>query len=58
MRNPVPVVRNADKIRSTVFNFNDDIGRAGIERIFDQFLDHGRWALDDLSCGDLIGDMR
>ena len=34
-----------------------DALRAGVDRVFDQFLDHRRRALDDLAGGDLVREI-
>ena len=39
------------------FHGNGEVSRAGIDRVFDEFLDHRGRALDDFARGDLIGEI-
>jgi hypothetical protein len=38
-------------------NFHTAASGAGIERVFEQFLDHGRGTVHHLAGGDLVGDL-
>ena len=51
------VVGDANQRASTDGQFNLDPGGAGVQGVFNQFLDDGGWALDHLAGGDSIDDM-
>ncbi len=51
------IVGNADQAAAAGFDFHAHIGRARVERIFEQFLDHRSGPLDNFAGGDLIGDL-
>ncbi len=51
------VVRDADELAAAAFDFDADAGGAGIERVFEQFLDHGRGTVHHFAGGDLVGDL-
>ena len=53
---PGPVVVNADETLASPIEFNTEVGGAGIERVFQQFLDDRRRALNDFTGGNLIGN--
>jgi len=55
-RHTAAVVADSNTLTTAVFDREIDRGRAGVERVLDQFLDDGRWAFDDLARGDLVGD--
>src|ERR1700736_1335636 len=48
------VVGDADQAAAAAIGEHVDAGRAGIERVLDQFLDHARRTLDHLAGGDAI----
>ena len=48
------VVADADQAHAAFLQVDVDAARAGIERVLDQFLDHGRGPFDDLAGGDLV----
>jgi hypothetical protein len=50
------IVAYPDQAHAAVFKIDVDALRAGIDRVFDQFLDHRRRALDDFAGGDLIDE--
>jgi hypothetical protein len=47
------IVGNGDALDPALFQAHRDVAGAGIERILEQFLDHGRWPIDDLAGRDL-----
>jgi hypothetical protein len=51
---PAAVVNHADQLTASVFDFDDDVGRAGIDRVLDQLLHDRRRPLDDLAGGDAV----
>ncbi len=53
-RNAVPVVGDADQRRTARLDRDVDGGRARVERILDELLDHARRPLDHLARGDLV----
>ena len=53
-RNTVPVVRDANQFPPAVLDLDRDPRRAGVERVFEQFLHHGRGAFDHFAGGDAI----
>ena len=57
-RNAAAVVGNADLGNSAFADGDDDTGRAGVQRVFHQLLDHRCRAFDDLAGRDLGGDVR
>ena len=48
------VVDDAEEGAAAVFDLDGDVGCAGVEGVFDQLLDDGSGALDDLTGGDAI----
>jgi hypothetical protein len=48
------VVGDADQPPPAAVGCDLDPGRAGVERVLDEFLDHARRALDHLACGDAV----
>ena len=52
------VVHDADEFSAAGFKVDVDAGGAGIDRVFQQFLDDGRGPLDDLAGGNLRDDPR
>ena len=50
------VVGHADELAPAVLDRDVHRGRAGVERVLHQLLDHGRGPLDDLAGRDLVGD--
>ena len=50
------VVLDLDGSRSALFDGHRDLGGAGVDGVFDQFLDYGGWPFYDLTGGDLRGD--
>ena len=51
------VIGNANELAAAALDRDHDPGRAGIERILQQLLDHRCRAVDDLAGGDLIGHL-
>jgi len=51
------VVGDPDGLRTALFQYNPDIGRPGVNGVFQQFLDDGSRPLYDFSGGNLIGDV-
>ncbi len=51
------VVGEADQAAAAGFDIQAEFGRAGVERVFEQFLDDAGRALDHFSGGDFIGDV-
>ena len=51
------VVGDADEAPAACLNLDEDARGAGVERILQQFLDHGGGAVDDLAGGDLVGHL-
>ncbi len=51
------VVHDADELAAAAFDLDADAGGAGIERVFEQFLDHGRGTVHHFAGGDLVGDL-
>ena len=43
--------------RPPALDLDAQFGRAGVERVLQQFLDDGRGALHHLAGGDLVGDL-
>jgi hypothetical protein len=50
------VVAHADQSYAAVLDVHSDLSGAGVERVLDQFLDHGGGPLDDLARGDLVDE--
>ena len=48
------VVGDRDQRPAAVAQHDLDVARAGVDRVFDQFLDGGGRALDDLAGGDAV----
>ena len=55
-RDAAAVVADADQAHAAFLQVDVDAARAGVERVLDQFLDHGRRAFDDLAGGDLVDE--
>ena len=51
------VVGDADEVDAALFEVDTDAARAGVEGVLDQLLDDAGGALDDLSGGDLVGQI-
>ena len=51
------IVDDADQPPAAALDLDADIGRSRIERVFEQFLDHGGGPLHHLAGGDLVGDL-
>ena len=51
------VVQHADEPPAARFDFHPQVRRAGVEGVFEKFLDHRRRPLDHFSGGDLVGDL-
>ena len=51
------VVLDANQLLAAELDGDRDPGRARIERVLDQLLDHRRRPLDDFSGGNLIGEV-
>jgi hypothetical protein len=52
-RNAASVVGDGDALDAALLQAHGDLGGAGIERVLQQFLDHGRRTFDHLASGDL-----
>ncbi|EHM54527.1 hypothetical protein HMPREF9080_01238 [Cardiobacterium valvarum F0432] len=50
------VVADADEFAAAVFDVDIDVGRAGVNGVFDDFFDHRGGAFDDLAGGDLVDE--
>ncbi len=55
--NSTAVVTHADQPRAATLDHDVDVGGAGVEAILHELLHHGRRALDDLACGDLVYEL-
>ncbi len=55
-RHALAVVGDADQPAAAAVGEHIDAGRAGIERVLDQFLDHARRPLDHFAGSDAIDD--
>jgi hypothetical protein len=53
----VAVIGDADELAAAGFDFDADTRSSGVERVLEQFLDHGRGTIDDLAGRDLIGHL-
>ena len=51
------VVGDADQAAAAGFDLDAQLGGAGVERIFEQLLDHRSGALHHFTGGDLVGDL-
>ena len=51
------IVDDADEAPSAGFDLDAQLGRAGVERVFEQLLDDRGRALHDFAGGDLVGDL-
>ena len=51
------VVGDANQAASARLNFHGDAAGPGVERVFDEFLDHARGTIDHFAGGDLVGDL-
>ncbi len=56
-RNAAAVVADGDALDAALVELDRDLGSAGIECVFQQFLDHGSRALDDFTGGDLGNEL-
>jgi hypothetical protein len=52
----VAVVADPDQAHAAFLEVDVDAARAGIERVLDQLLDHGRRPLDDIAGRDLVDE--
>ncbi len=50
----VPVIDDLDPLDAAAGQDHGDAGGAGVERVLDQLLDRGGWALDHLAGGDAV----
>ena len=50
------VVADADEFAATVFDVDVNVGRAGVDGVFDDFFDHGGGAFNDFAGGDLVNE--
>jgi hypothetical protein len=48
------IIGNSDQRPAAVTQHDLDVARAGVDRVFDQFLDGGGRALDDFAGGDAV----
>ena len=55
---PRSVIGDRDQRLPAIVQADVDPHRTGVDRVFDQFLDRGRRALDDLACGDAVDQDR
>ena len=53
LRDAAAVIGDRDALDAAFFQPDRNLGRAGIERVFEQFLDHGRRTLDHFAGGNL-----
>ena len=53
-RNSEAIVDNPDQASAAVFDLDRDIGCAGVDGVFDEFLDDGCGAFDDFAGGDAV----
>ena len=51
------IVGDADQAAAAGFHFDAQVGRAGVERVFEQLFDHRSGPLDHLTGGDFVGDL-
>ena len=51
------VVDDPDKTGAAALDLDLDPVGPGVQAVFQQLLDHGGGALDDLACGDAVGQM-
>src|SRR6185312_1436372 len=56
-RDAATVIAHADQPRTACLDVHLDARGAGVEAVLDQFLDHGRRALDHLAGGDLVDEL-
>ncbi|KAG1249243.1 hypothetical protein G6F65_019202 [Rhizopus arrhizus] len=57
-RDAAAVVADADQAHTAFFKIDVDAAGTGIDRILDQFLDHGRRTFDHFASGDLVDQDR
>ena len=50
------VVHHADQPPAARFHFHPQVRRAGVQGVFEQFLDDAGGTFDNLARGDLVGD--
>jgi len=50
------IIADADQADPAFFQINVDTLRAGIQRVFNQFLDHRGGAFNDFACGNLVDE--
>src|SRR5689334_4305803 len=55
-QHPAAVVGHANQPSAAALNFNTQLGRPGIQRVFDQFFDYRSRTLDNLTGRNLICD--
>jgi hypothetical protein len=53
-RNATAVIADADQPHAALFQVDINPRGAGVQRVLDQFLDHGRGPLDHFASGDLV----
>ena len=51
------IVGDADEVQPAAHQVNANLSRAGVDGVLDQLLDHRGGPLDDLTGGDLGGDI-
>ena len=54
-RHPKAIVENRDEALSSILDLDDDSRCLGVERVFDELLDHRSRAIDDFPGGNLVG---
>jgi hypothetical protein len=57
-RHAEPVIRHLDQLEPAGVEADADLSRAGVERIFNEFLKRARRPLDHLAGGDAIDELR
>ena len=50
------VIADADEFAAAVFDVDVNVGRAGVNGVFDDFFNHGSRAFDDFAGGDLVDE--
>ncbi len=56
--NTATVIPHPDQPGATAFDLDTDLSRAGIQTVFQHFLDHGSGPFNDLTGSDLVGELR
>jgi hypothetical protein len=54
--NAAAIVADTDEADAALFQVDVDASRAGVQGVFDQFLDDGSRSFDDFASGDLIDE--